>query len=64
MSKKDYELIARALHGHLTQYREDRQPDKANAIVSLAQRLASDLGDQTNRFDGLRFLRACGVEDR
>jgi hypothetical protein len=49
MSKKDY---------------EDRQPDKANAIVSLAQRLASDLGDQTNRFDGLRFLRACGVEDR
>jgi len=60
MSRKDYVLIAAAIR----EVRDDRkcEPDDLFGI-DIATTIARDLGDENPRFDGLRFLRACGFSD-
>jgi hypothetical protein len=63
MSKKDYELIAQAIRCELETARGNFEDSAAAGIEDTAARIASELGNDNPRFDGLRFLRACGLSD-
>ena len=59
MSRKDYELIARAIAVQMKLFAAE--PDSQEAIRSTAERIATALGMDNPRFDRARFLSACGV---
>lgn len=67
MSKKDYELIARALRasrvtiGDVNSETGSRKAIFNNGIDNAAARLADALGAENAKFDRARFLAACGV---
>jgi hypothetical protein len=63
MTKREQQIIASAL-------REEREtalalfePHHADGIAVAAKRIAHDLGNESNRFDVLTFLRAVGLSD-
>jgi hypothetical protein len=62
VTRKDYELIAAALKDA----REDCIANHETTIVlgvdDAARRLSRALASDNSRFDGHRFLAACGVE--
>jgi len=60
MTKKDYELIARALKGifDANAFCLDDDQDK----YSVAERMAEALATTNPRFNKERFISACGVE--
>lgn len=65
MSRKDYEAIAAAIRVEML-VAEDFDEEAGtwvgrNAIVALAERLASILAGDNPRFDRERFLKAAGV---
>lgn len=55
MSRKDYELIAevfaKAIHSNIA------------SLYTLAEAMANRLEADNPRFDRMRFLKACGLED-
>ena len=57
MTKKDYELIARAIKADKTAEKREREEVRAE----IAYRLAVDLEMQNPRFNRELFLTACGV---
>ncbi len=61
MTKKDYELIARHIKAVIGQQAEFDGNYGVSVLVSLARSLATELGEKNPRFDGDRFLVACGV---
>lgn len=64
MTKKDYELIARAIKRQWTiQVSITGTGDKSLAIHETALRIAYALKTENPRFDKDKFLQACGIED-
>lgn len=62
MTRKDYILIADALHqARARQFQADRAQG-FEAIAHAAEILADVLARDNPRFDQARFLVACGVE--
>ncbi|HEY7421486.1 MAG TPA: hypothetical protein VH541_05705 [Gaiellaceae bacterium] len=60
MSRKDYNLVAASIR----EARDDRKCDERDSWgIDIASTLSRNLGDENPRFDGLRFLRACGFSD-
>lgn len=55
MSKKDYQLIARAIFQTLSE--SDREG--RSALMTCATRIANACGDENPRFDRQRFLEVC-----
>ena len=53
MTRKDFELIAKAI-------RDQRDQPVPDPLDALAYRLASALFNTNPRFDRERFLKACG----
>lgn len=62
MSKKDYELIARVMRCELEAARGNDEPHGVIALESAARLFARSFAALNERFDGHRFLAACGVE--
>lgn len=60
MSRKDYELIAGAIHAQMDDH--EGQTAHQQAITSTAWGLADELEKDNSRFNKIRFLQACGVE--
>jgi hypothetical protein len=58
MTRKDYELIARAISevSKLTM-----NPQASIAVRTVAANIAMHLVSQNDRFDRSKFLKACGV---
>lgn len=70
MTKKDYELIAKALKGarvydgqvSMTPEQVGTAKTHNRAIETAARHIGNELAKQNERFDFVRFLKACGVE--
>jgi hypothetical protein len=58
MTKKDYELIAETIAHHRKQYggRTD------SVITVIIEVLAEAFAEQNERFDRVKFIKACGLE--
>lgn len=56
MTKKDYELIARAINVHA--WNEQGLPT-AKVVIGIADTIAEELARENTRFDRVRFLDAC-----
>lgn len=63
MTRKDYELIAGCLRDEIAVSEANHEIVSPVALKECARALARDLGNDNNRFDSLRFLRACGLSD-
>jgi len=66
MTRKDFELIARAIATLRSVYPDgapvnDHDKGFEHGTKQAAQYIASALASDNNRFDRERFLRACGV---
>ncbi len=61
MTKKDFELIAKAIRDAYTAMDEEAT-DHRDGTRYCAYRLASALAAANPRFDRERFLTACGVQ--
>jgi len=59
MTRKDYELIARALKISGLNWEDGATPE--TVIREVAGQLAYTLAQDNPRFDRARFLTACGV---
>lgn len=70
MSKKDYEVIAKALYNHRTDYREranqSHDPEVTERFVGglwawreIRNAIADALAQDSPRFDRARFIEAC-----
>ncbi len=66
MTRKDYELIAKAFKTcHEICTASPNPPrTKAEVIEELAKHLSLDLNDDNPKFDRNRFLKACGIEEK
>jgi len=65
MTRKDYELIAKAIKDVGLWYHVgegERQHGAGVVLFSLAMELARELGADNPRFDKQRFLAACEVK--
>lgn len=62
MTRKDYVRIAEALHNAKPHLGELYGPE-GRAWLAAVCSVADALGNDNERFDGDRFLRACGVDD-
>ena len=62
MTRKDYELIAAAIHRTGMASRIGKRKSAEQAIRLAAIDLAANLEHDNPRFDRNRFLKACGVE--
>lgn len=67
MTKKDYELIAKAvLRARMNELASDMQPEgwpaSAGNTDYLAETLATDLEQANTKFNRSKFLKACGLE--
>jgi hypothetical protein len=60
MSRKDYELIARVF----AELNDDFNNGGSDAVslAIVARELATELWKTNDRFDGDKFLKACGIE--
>jgi hypothetical protein len=56
MTKKDYELIARAIYTTWNW-------DNIKAVKLVALRIAERLGNDNSRFDQKKFYKTCGFGD-
>lgn len=66
MTRKDFELIARALRDArpaVTSRNEEMTRERLSALDTAAQLVASELESTNPRFNRGRFLKACGVEE-
>jgi len=64
MTKKDYILIAKVIKKHFESYPEYYTEGNANFHLSeLVKSLAEELKMENNRFDYVKFLSACGIEE-
>lgn len=62
MSRKDYELIARAIYGSLIQSGSLESQDRfIDQHRMTARHVANALERENPRFDRDRFIEACGV---
>lgn len=61
MTRKDYELIAKALKTQIEISRTYNEEDGEFAVTNIAFDLVTDLAKDNPRFDRDRFLKACGV---
>lgn len=61
MTKKDYELIARAFHDQIHNAHWDGQ--LRSGIAIMADAMATFLGADSPKFDTEKFLRACGLDE-
>lgn len=65
MTKKDYELIAKAVYGSRMQSDKLEWQDRFNEQHQMTARwLANVLGTTNPRFDRDRFMAACGVTEK
>lgn len=62
MTRKDYQLIARALKTQMELSRTNNEEDGKFAVINIAFDLVEDLAKDNPRFDRDRFLEACGVK--
>ena len=65
MTRKDYELIAKAIKDVGLWYHVgegERQHGAGVVLFSLAMELARELGADNVRFDKARFLESCEVD--
>lgn len=62
MTRKDYELVARVMRSELDAARGNHEPHGIIALESAARLFARSFAALNERFDGHRFLAACGVE--
>lgn len=60
MTRKDFELIAAALHDTLDDHQQAGRAAHANGIMDVMVVLSRRLKDENARFDRKRFLIACG----
>lgn len=63
MTRKDFILIASIIKEEYDSYITEEQQEQADAIKYLAISFADNLMEQNTRFDRVRFLKACGVDD-
>jgi hypothetical protein len=61
MTRKDYELIAKALKTQVEISRTYGEQDGELAVVNIARDLADALHLENPRFDRDRFMLACGL---
>jgi hypothetical protein len=62
MTKKDYELIAKAIYGSLIQSGKlEWQDQYADQFRMTARHISTALERDNPRFDKDRFMKACGV---
>lgn len=62
MTRKDYELIAKALYQRRLWLSDPDNPDKMLAHNGTVLHIADALASDNPRFDRARFLKACGVQ--
>ena len=64
MTRKDYELIAKAIKDVGLFYHVSRlgQPTPETVLWSVAVELAREFGDDNVRFEKQRFLESCEVD--
>lgn len=62
MTRKDYELIARAIKASMDGARYRGSDTERNAIREVAKNIAGALQADNPRFDWARFLSACGLD--
>lgn len=65
MTRKDYEIIARAIKSALADYQQDHQNGDlaglvGGAVKNTAIHIAEELGQDNPRFDYHTFMKACG----
>lgn len=63
MTRKDYELIAKALKTQIELSRRFDEADGEAAVKNIASDLAAELAKENPRFDEGRFLVAAGVKE-
>ena len=63
MTAKDYVLISSCIREEIEVSVAQHEVFIPKGLKGLAKALARDLGNDNPRFDGLRFLRACGLSD-
>jgi hypothetical protein len=61
MTKKDYELIAKAIETSGSMYFNQNEAEKVSAMIEFAYSIATSLKEDNPRFDRVRFLEACGI---
>jgi hypothetical protein len=61
MTKKDYELIGKAIKGELGTWSISTQHQGIIAVQSVSYRIAELLELENPTFDKERFLKACGT---
>ena len=59
MTKKDYELIARAMKAELGDY--DNMSEGYRAILKIVEILITIFKENNERFNAIKFLTACGL---
>ena len=59
MTKKDYQALARAIHGVYTRVAEPAEPSPEQTIGFVVDAIANVLQADNPRFDGRRFVEAC-----
>lgn len=65
MTRKDFELIARALRDArpaVTSRNEEMTRERLSALNTAAELMASELASTNPRFNRERFLKACGLD--
>ena len=62
MTRKDYELIARALNRANENWQGFEEENPQVVITAICAYLAKELVQDNPRFDRTRFLSACGLE--
>ena len=62
MTRKDYELIAKALKRANENWEGFNEENPQVVITAISAYLAKELAQDNPRFDRSRFLTACGVK--
>lgn len=62
MTRKDYQLIARALKQASENWEGFDEENPQVVITAISAYLARELAQDNPRFDRTRFLEACGLE--
>ena len=62
MTRKDYELIASVLLGHITGAMEVGDNHSVKTLELFVNELGEQLEMDNPRFNGARFIQACGLK--